>query len=78
MQKIKKNGEKTKEKFYLEGVISYLNDDYGNENYIAYVKVGKNGEWYCYSDENVYPITFQDILTNGYPVALFYQKLVQK
>ena len=34
--------------------------------------MGKNNDWYCYDDENVYPVSFQDIKNNGYPIVLFY------
>ena len=74
----KKDGEKTREKFFLGGVINYVGDNYGNDTYHAFIKMGKNNEWYCYFDENVYPVSFQDIKNNGYPVALFYQKLISK
>ena len=74
----KKEGEKTREKFFLGGVINYVGDNYGNDTYHAFIKMGKNNEWYCYFDENVYPVSFQDIKNNGYPVALFYQKLISK
>ena len=61
----KKEGEKTREKFFLGGVVNYLGDNYGNETYNAYIKVGKNNDWYCYDDENVYPVSFQDIKNNN-------------
>ena len=74
----KKEGEKTREKFFLGGVVNYIGDNYGNETYSAFIKMGKNNEWYCYDDENVYPTSFQDITNNGYPIILFYHKLTQK
>ena len=74
----KKEGEKTREKFFLGGLVNYVGDNYGNETYNAFVKMGKNNDWYCYDDENVYPVSFQDIKNNGYPVVLFYHKLTQK
>jgi ubiquitin C-terminal hydrolase len=70
----KKEGEKTREKFFLGGVVNYIGDNYGNETYSAFIKMGKNNEWYCYDDENVYPTSFQDITNNGYPIILFYHK----
>ena len=74
----KKDGEKSKEKFFLGGVVNYVGDNYGNETYNAYIKMGKNNDWYCYDDENVYQSSFQDIKNNGYPIILFYHKLKQK
>ena len=71
----KKEGEKSKEKFFLGGLVNYVGDNYGNETYNAFVKMGKNNDWYCYDDENVYPVSFEDIKNNGYPVVLFYHKL---
>ena len=73
-----KEGEKSREKFFLGGVVNYIGDNYGNETYNAYIKMGKNNDWYCYDDENVYSVSFQDIKNNGYPIILFYHKLVQK
>jgi len=74
----KKDGEKTREKFYLGGVVNYIGHDYGNETYNAFIKMGKNGDWYCYDDDNIYPVSFEDIKNNEHPVALFYHKLTQK
>ena len=74
----KKQGEKTREKFFLGGVVNYFGDNYGNETYNSFIKMGKNNDWYCYDDENVYPVSFQDITNNGYPTILFYHKLTQK
>ena len=73
-----KEGQKIREKFYLGGVVNYVGDNYGNETYNAFIKMGKNNDWYCYDDENVYPVSFQDIKNNGYPIVLFYIKLTQK
>ena len=74
----KKEGEKAREKFFLGGVVNYVGDNYGNETYNAFIKMGKNNDWYCYDDENVYPVSFQDIKNNGHPTILFYHKLTQK
>ena len=74
----KKEGEKNREKFFLGGVVNYIGDNYGNETYNAYIKMGKNNDWYCYDNENVYQTTFQDINNNGYPIVLFYHKMTQK
>jgi ubiquitin C-terminal hydrolase len=74
----KKEEEKSKEKFFLGGIINYVADSYGNETYNAFIKMGKNNEWFCYNDETVYQIAFQDIKNTGYTVALFYHKAVQK
>ena len=71
----KKEENKVKEKYFLSGVVNYYEDNYGNGNYKAYCKMGKNNVWYCYDNENVYPIDFKDIKNNGYPVLLFYHKL---
>ena len=74
----KKDEKKNKEKFYLCGIVNYLEDDYGKQNYFAFCKMGKNYDWYCYDDENVYPVTFQEIKNNGIPQILFYHKLSKK
>ena len=74
----KKEGEKNREKFFLGGIVNYIGDNYGNETYNAFIKMGKNNEWYCYDNENVYPVSFQDIQNNGFPIVLFYHKLTQK
>ena len=74
----KKDEKKSKEKFFLCGVINFLEDSYGSEGYIAFCRMTKNSDWYCYDNENVYPVTFQEITNNGYPVVLFYHKLVKK
>ena len=75
----KKNGEKIREKFYLGGVINYyLGDDEMSGTYNAFIKIGKKGDWYCYEDENVYSVNFENIKNNGYPVVLFYHKLTKK
>ena len=71
----KKEENKVKEKFFLSGVVNYYEDNYGNGNYKAYCKMGNNNVWYCYDNENVYPIDFKDIKNNGYAVLLFYHKL---
>ena len=76
--KYKKDGEKTREKFYLGGVVSNIGENFGNETYNAFIKMGKNDDWYCYDDDNIYPVSFEDIKNNGHPVALFYHKLTQK
>ena len=74
----KKNGEKIREKFYLGGVINYyLGDDEMSGTYNAFIKIGKKGDWYCYEDENVYSVNFENIKNNGYPVVLFYHKLTK-
>ena len=74
----KKEGEKNREKFFLGGIVNYIGDNYGNETYNAYIKMGKNNDWYCYDNENVYQVSFEDIKNNGYPVVLFYHKMTQK
>ena len=73
----KKEGGKQNEKFFLGGVVNFIGDNYGNETYNAYIKMGKNNDWYCYDDENVYSVSFQDIKNNGYPIILFYHKLIK-
>ena len=74
----KVDGKKNKEKFYLCGIVNFMEDDYGKQNYVAFCKIGKNNDWYCYDDENVYPVTFQEIKNNGIPQILFYHKLSKK
>ena len=75
----KKEGEKNREKFFLGGVVNYyLGEDELNGTYNAFVRMGKKSDWYCYEDENVYSVTFDDIKNNGYPVVLFYHKLTKK
>ena len=74
----KKEGEKTQEKFFLGGVVNFVPDNHRINTYCAFIKMGKNNDWYCYNDENVYPVSFQDIKNNGYPIALFYQKILPK
>ena len=75
----KKEGEKNREKFFLGGVVNYyLGNDENSGTYNAYVRMGKKNDWYCYDDENVYSVTFDDIKNNGFPVVLFYHKLVKK
>ena len=75
----KKEGEKNREKFFLGGVVNYyLGEDELNGTYNAFVRMGKKNDWYCYEDENVYSVTFDDIKNNGYPVVLFYHKLTKK
>ena len=75
----KKEGEKNREKFYLGGVVNYYMGDYEeNGIYKAYVRTGKNSDWHCYEDENVYTVSLDDIKNNGYPVVLFYHKLTKK
>ena len=75
----KKEGEKNKEKFFLGGIINYyMGDDELNGTYKAFIKMGKKNDWYCYEDENVYSVPIDDIKNNGYPVALFYHKLIKK
>ena len=74
----KKEGEKSREKFFLGGLVNYIGDNYGNETYNAFIRMGKNNDWYCYDDENIYQTSFQDIKNNGYPIILFYHKLTQK
>ena len=75
----KKEGEKSREKFFLGGVINYyLGNDEQNGTYNAFVRMGRKNDWYCYEDENVYSVTFDDIKNNGYPVVLFYHKLTKK
>ena len=73
----KKDEKKSKEKFYLCGIVTFL-EEYGKQNYIAFCKVGKNNDWYCYDDESVYPVTFQEIKNNGIPQVLIYHKLSKK
>ena len=75
----KKDDDKKREKFFLGGVINYyLGDDEFSGTYNAFVRMGKKNDWYCYDNENVYSVTFDDIKNNGYPVALFYHKLTKK
>ena len=75
---IKKDEKKSKEKFFLSGVVNFVEDNYGNETFFAFCRIGKNNDWYCYDNENVYPVTFQEIKNNGFPVVLIYHKLVKK
>ena len=75
---IKKDEKKSKEKFYLSGVVNFVEDNYGNEAFFAFCKMGKNHDWFCYDNENVYPVTFQEIKNNGFPVVLIYHKLIKK
>ena len=70
--------DKIKEKFYLGGIVLYSEDNYGNGNYKAFCKMSKNNVWYCYDDENVYPVEFKDIQNNGFPILLFYHKIFKK
>ena len=37
--------------------------------------MSKNNVWYCYDNENVYPLDFKDVKTNGFPILLFYHKM---
>ena len=74
----KKEEKKAKEKFYLCGVVNFMEDNYGNETFFAFCKMGKNNDWFCYDNENVYPVTFQEIKNNGFPVVLIYHKLLKK
>jgi ubiquitin C-terminal hydrolase len=74
----KKDEKKSKEKFYLCGIVNFSEDNYGNETFIAYCRMGKNNDWYCYDNENIYPVTFQQIKNNGIPIVLFYHKLIRK
>ena len=75
---IKKDEKKSKEKFFLSGIVNLVEDNYGNESFFAFCKIGKNNDWYCYDNENVYPVTFQEIKNNGFPILLIYHKLVKK
>ena len=74
----KKDEKKSKDKFYLCGIVNLVEDNYGNETFIAFCRMGKNNDWYCYDDENIYPVTFQEIKNNGFPVILFYHKIIKK
>ena len=74
----KKEGEKTKEKFFLGGVVNFIPDNHRFNAYCAFIKMGKNNDWYSYNNENVYPVSFKDIKNKGYPIALFYQKILPK
>jgi ubiquitin C-terminal hydrolase len=74
----KKDEKKNKEKFYLCGIVNFVEDTYGNETFNAFCRVGKKSDWYCYDNENIYPVTFEEIKNNGFPVILFYHKLVRK
>ena len=40
--------------------------------------MGKNNDWYCYDNEDIYTVNFNDIINNGFPVVLFYHKLIKK
>jgi ubiquitin C-terminal hydrolase len=71
----RKKGEKNNEKFHLCGVINYVLKNEENGSYNAFIKIGKNDEWQCYDDENIYPVSFQDMKNIGYPTVLFYHKL---
>ena len=70
----KKDG-KTNDKFHLCGVVNYILNNEENGSYNAFIKIGKNDEWQCYDDENIYPVSFQDMKNIGYPTVLFYHKL---
>ena len=74
----KKEGKKTKEKFYLSGIVNYYEDSYGNQNYKGFCKMSKNNVWYCYDNEDVYPVDFKDIKNKGFPTILFYHKIFKK
>ena len=74
----KKDEKKSKEKYYLCGIVNFVEDNYGNETFIAFCKMGKNNDWCCYDNENIYPVTFQEIKNNGIPVVLFYHKIIRK
>ena len=76
MQKVKK--KKKNENFHLCGVVNCVLKNEENGSYNAFIKTGKNNEWHCYDDENVYPVSFQDIKNIGYPIVLFYHKLTGK
>jgi len=73
-----KGGKNSKEKFYLSGVVNYFGDNYGNEIYTAYCRMSKDEQWYCYENENIYLANFKDIQNNGYPIILFYHKILKK
>ena len=70
--------DKIKEKFYLSGIVIYSEDNYGNGNFKAFCQMSQNNVWYCYDDENVYPVDFKDIENKGYPILLFYHKIFKK
>ena len=73
-----KKDEKMKEKFFLCGGVNINEDINGNEIFNAFCRKGKNNDWCCYDNENIYPVTFQEIKNNGFPVILFYHKLNKK
>ena len=53
--------------YELKGVISHY-----DSHFIAYCKNVNNNEWYKYDDENVNPISFNEIKENGLHYVLFY------
>ena len=71
----KRDGDKTKEKYFLTGIVNYSEDNYGKGKYKAFCNMSKNNVWYCYDNENVYPLDFKDVKTNGFPILLFYHKM---
>ena len=73
-----KEGEKIKEKFYLSGIVTYFEDNYGNQSFKGFCRMGKNNVWFCYDNEDVYPVEFKDIKNNGHPIILFYHKIFKK
>ena len=74
----KRDGEKNKEKFFLTGIVNFSENNYGKGKYKAFCNMSKNNVWYCYDNENVYPVDFKDIKTNGFPILLFYHKMPNK
>ena len=74
----KKDNEKNNEKYFLSGIASFSEDNYGKGKYKAFCNMSKNNVWYCYDDENVYPVDFKDIKTGGFPILLFYHKMIKK
>ena len=67
--------ERDNTKIYeLFGVISHLEKENNsrNEHFIAFCKSIIDNKWYWFNDEKVYNCSFNDILYNGTPYALFY------
>ena len=72
---ILKKGDGKKEKYFLSGIVNFENDDYGNGYFSAYCRMNKDGDWYCYDDDNVYIRDFDNIKKRGFPIVLFYHKI---
>ena len=63
--------------YYLYGVISHVDQNGPNENYISFCKSPINNQWYSYNDAfvNLEEDIHMKINNFGTPIILFYQKL---